>query len=387
MRTSWLFLPLSLLMSPFAFGQTHEAATTAHPLHRVPIIDVTDLYHPHEDVGDNFDLITAYALPDVDLKAVILDAHDSFRTAISHHPILKDSDKDGPRDPGFIPVLQLNYIFNRNVPFGVGPFNMMKSPDDKMLDAPGFQQSGVELILKTLRESREKICVLSFGSARPLAVAFNRAPELFRQKVERIYLSAGSSEPSYLEWNVALDPNAAVRLLRSGLPIDVFPCATGQGPFAYGEHNSYWKLLDLAFIQRMDPKLRRYLNYAFGRVARSDFLCAMDADSEPNVEAVRAYSQPHNVWETAIWMAAANRRLVKRSDGTSRIMPAGAVLSTDTVLPNELQPCNLDVHDDGRYAFHLISGASRVRMYSRGDPAANEAALREALPALYLSFK
>src|SRR5579883_1528005 len=58
------------------------------------------------------------------------------------------------------------------------------------------------------------------------AVAYNRDPGLFHRKVKKIYLSAGSSTPGYLEWNVALDPNAFVRLLRSDLPIDIFPCAT-----------------------------------------------------------------------------------------------------------------------------------------------------------------
>ena len=50
----------------------------------------------------------------------------------------------------------------------------MKSPQDKMLDAPAFQQQGVELILKTLRESAVPVEIVSFGSARPVAVAFNR---------------------------------------------------------------------------------------------------------------------------------------------------------------------------------------------------------------------
>ena len=78
---------------------------------RIPVIDVTDLYPPHQDVGDNFDLITAYALPELDLRAVVLDCTEPFR-----QPVAKDPgpglfpDPNGPREPGFIPVLQLNYI-------------------------------------------------------------------------------------------------------------------------------------------------------------------------------------------------------------------------------------------------------------------------------------
>ena len=30
---------------------------------RVPVIDITDLYHPPQDPGDNLDLIAAYGCP------------------------------------------------------------------------------------------------------------------------------------------------------------------------------------------------------------------------------------------------------------------------------------------------------------------------------------
>jgi hypothetical protein len=377
-----------LLWATVVFGQTQKAEQSPQKkIRRVPIIDVTDLYHPFQDSGDNFDLLTAYALPEVALKAVILDTHDSFRKRISEHPILHDSDKNGPRDPGFIPVLQLNYIFNRNVPAAAGPFTMMKSPDDKMLDIPGFQQQGVELILKVLAESPEPVTILSFGSARPIAVAYNRNPQLFESKVKRILLSAGSSSPGYLEWNVALDPNAAVRLLRSHLPIDIFPCANKDGPFSYDSHNSYWNLPDLHFVEQMHPKLRRYLDYAFGRVCQCDFLRAMDGDDAP-AEPTEAYSHPHHVWETAVWMAVSGRSLVQHNDGGFGIVAADDVSTNDTVLINQLEPVMVRAADDGTFTFvPAPSTSTTFRLYDRGDPHLNEKALQQALPRLYLSFQ
>jgi hypothetical protein len=113
---------------------------------KVALIDTTDLYHPPQDPGDNFDLIAAYAIPEVDLKAVILDVTEKYRRP-----------PEGPRDPGFIPVLQLNSIFGRNVPCGTTPYLPMKSPDDQMLDAPSFQQAGIELLLETLRHAADKV--------------------------------------------------------------------------------------------------------------------------------------------------------------------------------------------------------------------------------------
>src|SRR4051812_33421571 len=97
----------------------------AEARHRVPIIDVTDLYHPYQDPGDNFDLIAAYALPEVDLRAVVFDVTDEYRKPVGQIPGLPKDDQ-GPRDPGFIQVTQLNRIFNRNVPCACAPFKQMK---------------------------------------------------------------------------------------------------------------------------------------------------------------------------------------------------------------------------------------------------------------------
>ncbi len=342
---------------------------------KVSVIDTTDLYHPPQDPGDNFDLIAAYALPEVDLKAVILDVTEKYRRP-----------PEGPRDPGFLPVLQLNSIFNRNVPCGATPYRAMKSPNDKMLDAPAFQQSGIELLLETLRRSTEKVEITVFGSARSVAAAYNRQPELLRQRVRRIHLCAGASSPDYLEWNVVLDPQAFVRLLQSDLPIAIYPCATKDGPFAYGPHNCFWKLPDLRFVDNMHPSLRAYLAYAFGRSNRADFLRAME--EVPPAAVLQAIGhRSHNVWETAVWLQVSNRRLVRRADGRFRILPAGEVLASDTVLPNELRPCRIEVHKSGAFAFQGTDQPTNFLMYDRGDPGENERAMREALPALYLSFR
>jgi pyrimidine-specific ribonucleoside hydrolase len=376
-----------------------QVCTGAETSTRVPLIDVTDLYHPHQDVGDNFDVLAAYALPEIDLRAVILDCTEPFR-----QPVAKDPgpglfpDASGPREPGFIPVWQLNYIFGRNVPCATIPFTRMKSVGDKMLDAPPFQQQGIELILKTLRESVKPVHIVSFGSTRAIAVAYNRAPALFRKKLARLHLCAGGSSPpvaNYIEWNVALDPLAIACLLRSELPVALYPDAAnnagekGYGlfspAFSYDDHNTYYKLPDLRFISQMDPPLRRYLEYAFSRSSRVDFLRATEVDS-PSLDG-KILAKEHYVWETAVWICVTGKKLVKRADGTHRLILAEQVAATDKVLPNELRPCTVTVRPDGIYEYRETTQPTSCSVYYRGDPRENEAALREALPALYLSFK
>ncbi len=131
-----------MLCLPRAGAFAAEApATAARPGGKhaaVPVIGVTDLYHPPQDADDNFDLLLVYGLPEMDLRAVVLYCtDDGFRRPISDVPGMT-MDRDGPREPGILPVAQLNYIFGRAVPCAPGPFTPLKHPADGAWEAPGF---------------------------------------------------------------------------------------------------------------------------------------------------------------------------------------------------------------------------------------------------------
>lgn len=366
---------------------------------KIPVVDVTDLYFPYQDPGDNFDLIMAYALPNIELKAVLLDITNAFRKPVADAPYLWH-DPYGPREAGIIPVEQLNYIFNRNVPFGVGPFCPMKYPEDKMLKAPAFQQSGVRLLLKILRESKRKVNILSFGSARIIAVAYNRDPDLLLKKVKMIYLNAGTASPDFEfgndsgansipggEWNVALDKWAFIRLLRSNLPIAIYPPASKDGAFALGHHNTYWKAPSLQFVRKMNIKLQRYLDYAFEKTLSYDFLRAMDVNKPADsITIARKFPAPHNVWETALWLQVSDRKLIERN-GYYQIIPTSCLKKGDKVLSGQLEPCLIHVRDDGRFTFKITNQKTNFWIYDRSDPELNQTAFQQALPELYILFK
>jgi pyrimidine-specific ribonucleoside hydrolase len=152
-------------------------------------------------------------------------------------------------------------------------------------------------------------------------------------------------------------------------------------------------MTDMRFIEHMHPRLRRYLGYAFGRLARVDFLRAMDNDLPDDLmERIYTLSDPghpdsrHYVWETALWTNITDRRLVRHQNGEYRLIPASELLSTDSVLPNNLRPCHLDVQDVGRFTFAFSDAPSTIALYDREDPLENERAFRQALTALYTSF-
>lgn len=362
-----------------------------------PLIVITDLYHPYQDPGDNLDLLNGFSLPDVDLKAVILDITDAFRKDTADHPTLW-KDPRGPREAGIVPVLQLNYIFNRQVKFAVGPIKWMQSENDRMLDTPGFFQ-GVELFMDILKQEDEPIEVLSFGSARVIAVAYNRDPELLKRKIKRIHLSAGTAAPNYEmgsdlganmipggEWNVALDVFAFTRLLRSSLPIALYPCAGKDGGFVKASNNTYWKLKDMSFLREMHPQLQRYLDFAFGKKSACDFLRAMDLGSPYKGNTKIQFNEFH-VWESAIWIEATNRILIKDRVGNYKLIKKDELRQSDVVLESGLRSCKLtEIRDDGRFIFEYVNSPTNIAVYYRADPEENEAALNFVIPALFKSY-
>ena len=366
---------------------------------KIPTVVITDLYYPYEDPGDNFDLIMAYGLPEIDLKAVILDISNAFRKPVADHPRLW-KDPNGPREAGIIPVIQLNYIFDRTVPYGIGPMDTMRSLTDKMTDIPKFQQSGVELLIKTLRAARTPVTILSFGSARVLAVAYNQEPELLKKKIKKVYLSAGTASPNFSlgkdkganaipggEWNVALDVNAFVRLLRSQLPIALFPCAGKDGAFSLDPHDTYWQLPNLQFVRKLDVRLQRYLYFAFRKILAYDYLRQMDVGKVADSATIAgSFPKPHRVWETALWIHASGRKLVKQADGRYAILAPDEITTGDHDVSGTLRPCEIDVRYDGRFSYKFTKTKSHFSLYERTDPYLNQVALQQALPSLYESF-
>ena len=359
-----------------------------------PTIVITDLYHPYQDDDDNFDLVMGYALPEIDLKAVILDVTEPFRKPVADDPDFY-SDSGGPRAAGIIPVMQLNYIFNRQVPFAVGPFNQMNDPGDKMLDIPGFQQQGVHLLLQTLEKSEQPVSILSFGSARILAVALNRNPYLMKNKIKMIHLNAGRAHPEKhrlgnvddqpREWNVRLDVHGFVRLLRSNLPVSIYPCLGEQSP---GQYNTFWELKSLDFIGQMEPELRRYMDYLYRKRKRLDFLRFMDVGELAGVKQIRRYyPEKSHLWTTESWLQVAGRILVKKNGSEFHIVSKKQLQRNDTVISGKLIPVSLSVKDDGTFVFSETSGKTNFKIYKRVDPVLNQKAFNVALPNLYKSFK
>jgi len=271
---------LTLLLVP-AVARPQASAPSS-----IPLVYCTDLFHPHDDPDDHLDLATVFALPEFDIKAILLDQGDKQI-----------------RKPGRIPVEQMLAMTGRRVPYASGLGAKLRVPTDKALDQPAEFQGAIELFLKVLRDSDRPVRVVAVGSVRDLAAAFNRQPDLIRKKVEALYLVIGNAKIGGKEYNVDLDRQAFRGVLASKLPIYWFPCFPADNRLS-----SYWKLAHYSDLLETAPlPLIDFFLYMLHRIDPADIdpVKALGMDFRP----WRRYfwGQPKEMWSTAAILLAAGR--------------------------------------------------------------------------------
>ena len=270
----------------------------------IPVIYSTDLFQPPEDPDDHYDLaILASLQEELDVKAVIFDLSTARRKA---------------EEAGIEALHEMSLLSNQPVPpYAIGLRDPMLSQDDKAEDQPAKYQKGVELILKTLRESDEKVVLFLVGSCRDFAVAYNRDPELLKQKVASVYVNAGNGPDGIqFEWNVMLDPYSYLALMNSGLPIYWSPCFSSV-------------ILKLATPQEVIEKSFHSFNTYFLVRNQAELLaCSSDALQRFFMHALRSPDKlpgsPRNMWCTGPFLHAAGHKIYLNNENYIACSPQKA---------------------------------------------------------------
>jgi len=253
---------------------------------RIPVIYSTDLLHPHDDPDDHYDLATLFSLPELDVRGIVLDLGERQQQRM-----------------GRPPVEQILKIAGRRVPYAIGIHRRLSTGDDQAADVPLEFQGGIELILSVLRQSQEKAILFTTGSLRDVAAAYNREPELLRDKVRALYFNAGNGPGGpQKEWNVTLDPTAYLRIFESGLPLYWCPC--------YGEQGcqTYFDADQTAVVGACTPAVQNF------------FVYCLDKSPEDPVAFLRSGPHPlptgpRKMWCTGPLYHAAGRGVYERGTG------------------------------------------------------------------------
>lgn len=334
----------------------------------IPVIYCTDLFHPHDDPDDHFDLATLFALPELDVKAILLDQGDRQ---------LKTS--------GSIPLQQMARMIGRPTPFAIGLGRKLTSPTDNGRAQPAEFQGALNLLLKTLRESQEPVTIIAAGSVRDLCAAWNREPALMKQKVSRLYLNIGSAENNQSEYNVDLDPHAYVGLLRSGLPIYLCFCMPMQ-PNAGSNalYSTWWHFSQSDLLPFMPRTLQNYFIYALQKCAPEELdpVKALQADLKPWHRLV--WQMDRNMWCTASFLHAANRKVQKINGAWT----ASAQLSVKEGAADIFTfiPIRVEVHENGKTSWEPNAATPNAQLFKIVSPEIYGPAMRDCLRALFRSF-
>lgn len=229
------------------------------------VIHQTDLFHSHNDPDDHWDLVCQYALAfcgDIDLRGILID----------YSPM-------GFGDPSIAAVNQMNYITGLSVPVAVGISEPMKA-EKTLVRNVGFtpEFSGVDMVLKSMKQSVDPVDIHIVGSCRDVAIAARLNPSLFREKCRAIYLNAGSSSPdSKLEYNVGLDPYSYSVIFGLECPIYWMPCfefapEPPEWQFKMGQYSTFYRFKQGDILPYLSDKLQKYFLYALGNVTDNRWL-------------------------------------------------------------------------------------------------------------------
>jgi hypothetical protein len=315
---------------------------------KIPVIYCTDLFHPHDDPDDHFDIACMYAIHEFDIKAIILD-----------------QGKKQEERPGAVPIAQLNSMTGRNIPYAIGLADKLENPEDKGDQQSAVYQKGVETILSILRESPAPVTIIAVGSLRDVAAAYNREPELVRKKMHRLYAFIGEAQAKFQEYNVGLDVNAYRCIMNAGLPVYWAPCFDG-GMWANEGNASFWQAKHEALlVDAADP----LLNFFIYMILHKNESNPVKALYQPvvQVEKEKVLVEMRNLWCCAVFPYMAGRQYVQRDEAYLAVSKAEILPDDKVVEPLSFLPVKVYIDEKGLEKYENTDGLQMVHRFHVND--------------------
>ena len=249
------------------------------------LIHITDLYHPHEDPDDHFDLAQIFALAKnryIDLCHIIID--------------WPAKGKQG--DPALCAVAQLNYLAGTDVQVTIGAdVDKFRGKPELWADAPYSEVKAADRIIDILKKSDEKVYITIVGGCLDTAIALSRNAQVFRDKCAGIILNAGSgTNTKTLEYNVELGRIEYSSIFSAPCPIYWNPCfdniETGEGCY-----KTHWSFQMKDIFSVVSNGLNSYFTYMLTESSNPKYLGILFETCNPQVLANWG-EQVRNMWCT-----------------------------------------------------------------------------------------
>jgi hypothetical protein len=317
-----------------------------------PVYHQTDIFHPHADPDDHWDLACNYALAvrgDIDLLGVMID----------YPPWMGD--------PAVAAIAQMNFITGLAVPIVVGaPQPMVSRTDAQSGVEPALHGAANELI-RALRRSSVPVVINIVGSCRDVALAGLKEPELFKEKCAAIYLNAGTGSPkpekaAELEYNVQRNPASYAAIFDLSCPVYWMPCwdeaAYTVADRKVMEWGTHWRFRQSDILDRLSPVMQNYFIYALERSADQNWLRYLLHPVDPAL-LKKCGELERSMWSTAAFFHSAGYS-VDRDGNIIPLAGAGgkAVYAfepvTVTCEDGGLTEWKLDPSSKNRFKFRVL---------------------------------
>lgn len=333
------------------------------------VIHQTDLYHPHLDSDDYWDLACQYALhyhKEIHLAGVVMDHVPKIR--LNHG------------DPSVIAVNQMNYITGSHVGIAIGTNNKFSSFQIENYHQNNQQFAAVKLIEDTLLNSHEKVTIQIVGSCKDVAIAIKVFPELFKEKCAAIYLNAGVSNPeSKTEYNVSLDPLAFETVFHAPCPVYWLPSHRNfVEPYQVEQFATYYCFQQDDILPFLSHEMQNYFVYGLVGMNDLNWLTYLSKRKQDKLYQ-NIGNEKRNMWSTAGILAAAGKTVTKEG----KIVEVGQAMK-DPVF--EFKSMKATCNHFGRVDWEFTTEATEKYLFVINDLEIYESCMIQAMRELLASL-
>lgn len=330
----------------------------------IPFIHQTDIFHPHGDPDDHWDLATVYAFAAqevFELRGIMFDYPPAHRVG----------------DPATLAAAQLGCLTGiTGVPYAVGSMFPMRHRKDPQGDRGKPAVAAAEWLCRTLEASAQPVVVNIVGSCTDVAIAGLTRPDLFREKCKAIYLNAGAANPGKdgeLEYNVRLNPSSYSAVFDLPCPVYWCPCWHQTEVREVGVNGTWYSFVQGEILRHISSPLCNYFLYMLSRSEDPKYLRYLTLPVDPALlEDFGAKAR--SMWSTAAILHAADMGV----DAKRGLLPAGLV--ADPVF--EFIPISIACADDGQTTWQPAAGETGRHIFQIRHPELYAAAMTAALGTL-----
>jgi hypothetical protein len=344
-----------------------------------PLVHTTDLFRPHDDPDDHWDLATAYAMTcrgDLDLLGILTDNPENLRSVYK-----------GACSPDVAAVAQLNYLTDRAVPVTTGTIWPSKPGEKVREDNLPKDLKGVNMLLDILKRSSQPVAITVVGSCQDVAIAGKKEPQLFSAKCAGIYLNAGcgSQNPALqlkddeVEWNVHLNRGAYASVFELPCPLYWLPCFNDFSNTAVaGEYGTCWNFKQQEVLSYLSDRTQIYFASVLSKESGVNWLSYL-LDPRNKSTAQQYYDEVRGMYSTASFVHAAGKTVTVE----------GEIVSLETAGASavyEFLPIDVRCDDHGITAWQRAKGSTDRHMFHVRDMEKYPKAMGKALRSMMLEL-